>query len=307
MENNLIVVKQLPIIEDQLRQVKASVDERVENVLALACTEETYKDVKKARAELNKEFQDLETRRREVKKSILAPYEAFERLYKECAADAFTRADAELKSKIAAVEGGIKAAKRDEITAFFNEYRATLNLPDDIAPFEWAGINVTMSDSMKKLQEKASAYLEVIKRDLRMIEAMEHKDEIMVEFRRTRNASQAILIVNERHKQMEEAARRREAMRAAQEAQMAAQAKIEEVMKEEQAAEAALEPIEQPAVLDAPISEPVNEPVSEPINEPVEVPAEKVYRASFHVHGTIAQLRALKEFLVNGGYSYEQF
>lgn len=91
MENNLIVVKQLPIIEDQLRQVKASVDARVAQVLALACTEATYKDVKKARAELNKEFQDLEARRREVKNAILAPYEAFEKLYKECAADAFPR------------------------------------------------------------------------------------------------------------------------------------------------------------------------------------------------------------------------
>ena len=35
MENNLIVVKQLPIIEDQLWQVKASVDARVAQVLAL--------------------------------------------------------------------------------------------------------------------------------------------------------------------------------------------------------------------------------------------------------------------------------
>ena len=41
MENNLIVVKQLPIIEDQLRQVKASVDARVAQALALACTEES--------------------------------------------------------------------------------------------------------------------------------------------------------------------------------------------------------------------------------------------------------------------------
>ena len=45
MENNLIVVKQLPIIEDQLRQVKASVDARVAQVLALACTEATYEDI----------------------------------------------------------------------------------------------------------------------------------------------------------------------------------------------------------------------------------------------------------------------
>ena len=153
MENNLIVVKQLPIIEDQLRQVKASVDARVAQVLALACTEATYKDVKKARAELNKEFQDLEARRREVKKAILAPYEAFEKLYKECAADAFTKADAELKAKIASVENGIKGAKRDEIVAFYNEYRASLNIPEDIAPFDRCGINITMSDSLKKLHD----------------------------------------------------------------------------------------------------------------------------------------------------------
>ena len=159
MENNLIVVKQLPIIEDQLRQVKASVDERVAQVLALSCTEETYKDVKKARAELNKEFQDLEARRREVKKAILAPYEAFEKLYKECAAEAFTKADAELKTKITAVENGIKNAKRDEIVAFYNEYRANLNIPEDIAPFDQCGINITMSDSVKKLQGQASSYL----------------------------------------------------------------------------------------------------------------------------------------------------
>ena len=47
MENNLIVVKQLPIIEDQLRQVKTSVDERVAQVLALACTEATSRTSRK--------------------------------------------------------------------------------------------------------------------------------------------------------------------------------------------------------------------------------------------------------------------
>ena len=167
MENNLIVVKQLPIIEDQLRQVKASVDARVAQALALACTEATYKDVKKARAELNKEFQDLEARRREVKKAILAPYEAFEKLYKECAADAFTKADAELKAKIASVENGIKGAKRDEIVAFYNEYRASLNIPEDIAPFDRCGINITMSDSLKKLQGQASLFLQNVSNDLR--------------------------------------------------------------------------------------------------------------------------------------------
>lgn len=284
MENNLIVVKQLPIIEDQLRQVKASVDQRVAAVLSLACTEETYKDVKKARAELNKEFQDLEARRREVKRSILAPYEAFEKLYKECAADAFTKADAELREKIAAVENGIKGAKRDDLNAFFNEYRASVNIPEDLVPFERAQINVTMSDSPKKLRERAAAFLENVANELRLIETLPYKDEVMVEYRKNLSAPQAALIVEERHKQMEEAARRREALKTTQAVQDAAQAKIEEVLREE-----------------APV--PVAAPIERPI---VEAPVEKTYFTSFRVRGTLEKLKALKEFLVNGGYDYEQ-
>ena len=241
MENNLIVVKQLPIIEDQLRQVKTSVDERVAQVLALACTEATYKDVKKARAELNKEFQDLEARRREVKKAILA---------------------------------------------FYNEYRASLNIPEDIAPFDRCGINITMSDSLKKLQGQASLFLQNVSNDLRMIETLEHKDEVLVEYRKSLSAPEAALIVDRRHKEMEEAARRRAAMKSAQDIQEAAQAKIEEVLNEEPP---------------APVSAPAEQPI------PTEVPAEKIYQVSFRVRGSIDKLKALKEFLVNGGYDYEQF
>ena len=112
-------------------------------------------------------------------------YDAFEKLYKECAADAFTKADAELKAKISSVENGIKGAKRDEIVAFYNEYRASLNIPEDIAPFDRCGINITMSDSLKKLQGQASLFLQNVSNDLRMIETLEHKDEVLVEYRKS--------------------------------------------------------------------------------------------------------------------------
>ena len=119
-----------------------------------------------------------------------------------------------------------------------------------------------------------------------MIETLEHKDEVLVEYRKSLSAPEAALIVDNRHKEMEEAARRREAAKAAQEAQTAAQAKIEEVLKEEPA---------------APVSAPVEQPI------PAEVPAEKTYQVSFRIRGSIGKLKALKEFLVNGGYDYEQF
>lgn len=286
MENNLIVVKQLPIIEEQLRLVKESVAQRVADALSLVCTEDTYKDVKKERAALNKEFQELEARRREVKRVILAPYEAFEKLYKECVSDAFTKADAELRDKIAAVESGIKAAKRNDLIDFYNEYRASLNIPEDLVPFERAQINVTMSDSSKKLRERAAVFLDGIANDLRLIATLEYRDEVLVEYYKTLSAPQAALIVDERHKRMEAAAQRRADQEALRAVQNAAQSKIESVLNEAPPAPAAVPTVT--PVVDAPSAD------------------EATYFVAFRVHGTIDRLKALKNFLEDGGYTYEQ-
>lgn len=126
MTEDLIVVRQLPVIEDQLREIKASVETRVGEVLSLACTEDTYKTVKKARSELNKEYAELERRRKEVKSAILAPYEKFEALYKECAGDLYARADGQLKVRISEVETGLKQQRLDDVQAYFEEYRQSL-------------------------------------------------------------------------------------------------------------------------------------------------------------------------------------
>ena len=71
--NELIKVVQLPVIEEQLRSMKETVDKRVGEALSLVCTEETVQTVKGVRAELNKEFQTLEEQRKEVKKAVLGP------------------------------------------------------------------------------------------------------------------------------------------------------------------------------------------------------------------------------------------
>ena len=104
MENTeIIVVKQLPIIEEQLRTVQQNIQALVNEVLAMDCTEDTYKEVKKARADLNAQFKELEARRKAVKSQIEAPYKAFETVYKSCAGDIFTDADHKLAQKIRAV------------------------------------------------------------------------------------------------------------------------------------------------------------------------------------------------------------
>ena len=74
---DLIVVKQLPVIVEQLHGIKAAAEEKVQDALSLACTEETVQVVKKRRAELNAIRKDLEARRAIVKKEIMAPYDSF--------------------------------------------------------------------------------------------------------------------------------------------------------------------------------------------------------------------------------------
>ena len=289
----LIVVKQLPVIEEQLKLVKANIEQRVSDALQLACTEETVKDVKAVRAELNKSYAELETQRKQVKKAVLEPYEAFEAVYKDCTG-AFTKADAELKSKIAAVENGLKQQKADELKAYYNEFALANKVPLDLAPFERANLKIGMSDSMKKLQGAAASFLLQIADDLKAIEAMDAKEEVMVEYRKLLNLAQAQNIVNARRIAIEEENRRREEMKA----RMLAAAEAEK-----KAAECAAEP--------EPIPEPFTPPVEEEAEEdPEEIPEpaeeDPVFCASFNVYGTISQLRALKNFLMDGGYEYEQ-
>lgn len=52
----VINLKQLPIIEERLRDVKAKIEQRTSAVMALAVTEETRTDVKKIRTEVRKEY-----------------------------------------------------------------------------------------------------------------------------------------------------------------------------------------------------------------------------------------------------------
>ena len=277
MENNIIQVKQLPIIVEQLHEVKAEVTAKVEQALSLVCTEDTVKDVKKVRSELNKELKDYEERRKTVKKAIMTPYEQFETVYKDCISDTYKKADTELKSKIDSVENELKEQKKAEVKGYFDEYLTATGI--DFVTFENANINVTLSASMKSLKEQAKAFVDKIVDDLNLINTQEHKDDILYEYKSSLNVSAAITTVTNRYKAIEAAKAREEERKAREQAEAESAAKVEEVV------------------------ESVVPPTVEPIAPPVE--EEKTYTLKFTVRGTMPQLKALKEFLNNGGYDYE--
>lgn len=272
-KKEMIAVKQLPIIVEQLQQVKEEVAAKVDFALRLVCTEDTVKDVKKVRSELNKELAEYEASRKAVKKAILTPYEQFEVVYKDCVSDTYKKADTELKHKIDSVENELKAQKAAEVKAYFDEYLQSKGI--DFVTFESAHINVTLSASMKSLKEQAKAFIDKIADDLALIDTQEHKDEILYEYKQSLNVSNAITMVTYRYKAIEEAKAREEERKAREQAAAEAAAKVEAV------------------------APPTVEPIAPPVEE------EKTYTLKFTVRGTMPQLKALKEFLNNGGYDYE--
>lgn len=276
-KKEMIAVKQLPIIVEQLQQVKAEVAAKVDFALRLVCTEDTVKDVKKVRSELNKELAEYEASRKAVKKAILTPYEQFEVVYKDCVSDTYKKADTELKHKIDSVENELKAQKAAEVKAYFDEYLQSKGI--DFVTFESAHINVTLSASMKSLKEQAKAFIDKIADDLALIDTQEHKDDILYEYKQSLNVANAITAVANRYKAFERAKAKEEERKAREQAEAEATAKVESVVEA--------------------VAPPTVEPIAPPVEE------EKTYTLKFTVRGTMPQLKALKEFLNNGGYDYE--
>lgn len=270
----LIVVKQLPQIEEHLKELSLDVDKKVENAKNLVCTEENVTTIKQIRASLNKEFKEVEQQRRIVKEQILAPYMQFEEIYKTYISDKYKSADNDLKVKIDSIENELKAKKEQEVKDYFEEYKTANNI--DFITYEQTKINTTLSASMKSLKEQAKQFIDKIVDDLKLIETQEHKTEILVEYKQTLNVSQAITSVTNRFKAIEE-----------------------EKKKIEQEKE-----LQKFVVDTAKESDKYSEQII--LNSPsVEEKIEEILTLKFTVRGTRTKLRELKQFLENGGYDYE--
>ena len=277
MTENLIVIKQLPQIEEHLKDLSTEIDVKVNNAKKLVCTEETVKTVKQVRADLTKDFKNLEEQRKTVKEQILAPYMQFEEVYKTYVSNKYKEADIDLKQKIDSTENELKKQKEQEIKKYFEEYKTANNI--DFVDFKQANINVTLTASKKNLKEQAKTFIDEIVDDLKLIETQEHKAEILVEYKQTINVSQAITMVTNRFKAIEEEKKRQE------------QKVVNIEMNENHE-----------------ITKKSYEQLENVFNKPLEQPKEEneeILTLKFTVKGTRVKLKTLKEFLIAGGYEYE--
>lgn len=222
--NEIIIVKQLPIIEEQLQTLKSEIEARVSTALAMECTDKTLKEVKQMRTSLRKELDEFEQRRKEVKAKIEAPYKAFEEIYKECVSNAYKEADIELKRKIDSVEATRKAERLEKVKVYAEELKQVTGLfwldTDRIIP------PVTLSVSVKSLMDKVSQTIDSIKNDVDCIDDLE----ILAEYQKTLNLAQSQKTVKERREAIEQAKKQAEQTQKQGEIQKQAENRIDEII-----------------------------------------------------------------------------
>ena len=279
----LIKVSQLPVIEEHLRSVRGLVEQKVNEAKSIACTKETLASVKQARTDLRKMKELLNSQRIAVKKQIMEPYLDFENVFKECANTPLDDGINYLSNLIKETEEGIKSPCEEELRGYFKEICEAEGV--QWLTYDRAGIFVDMTSAKqktpKKLREQITQFVTGVSHSVSLIADMDNADEIMVEFKRTLDAAEAISIVQDRHRRL-----------AAERAYLSTQMAIQEVREESvRTVEEAKDSFAPPKIVGV---------------EQGEDPKD-VFYVSFKVTGTLEQLKELKKFLIDGGYQYEQF
>lgn len=199
--NEIVKIEQMPKVFSQLEKIGKYIDKQIKDIDKLECTEENKQEVKKRRTEINKTLELLDDRRKEIKTTLLEPYEIFNKKYEEECKIKLSNASNLLKEKIDFIEETQKKEKETELREFVEEHCKANNVHID---FEKIGLNITLSASMKSLKDQAKAFIEKVASDLKLIEMEEYSSEILYEYGKNMDYVAAKTAVIQRHKEIEE-------------------------------------------------------------------------------------------------------
>lgn len=296
MNEQLITLKQAPIIiYEKIKAVGQQVETKIAelNLDNQLVTDETLKSAKNTRATLRKELAVFEEQRKFIKEQVNAPYEAFEKAYKEHIKVHYDNADSTLKDKINQVENRLREDKIARIKEFFTELCLSQGI--DFLIFEHLPLNITLSASDKSLKEQVTGFVSEVSKGLQLIDSLnepdEFKAEILTDYKQTLDVTRAIQGAQYRRQQREAELQRIEAQRvAAEQARAAAAARVQ-----------AQAPLQAPAQVTYE-AQPAAPLQPEPVQEATQAAQEdynEVVQAIFTVIGTRAQLKALKQYIIS--------
>lgn len=265
---------QAPVISEDLEGVRRQLDLVLTEVEQLPTNDDSLKQVRAIRADLNKRFEAMEDQRKEVRRQVLQPYTQAEEKYKVCIAEPYRIADQKLKEWVDAYQNGMKQACEIRLREYFDSLCNAQGV--DFLRFSQCGVTVDMAMARQKEPRKAMEAIESfvlgVRSDLDSILNLEDAAEILAEYRESLSLPDAILNVKNRKK-----------LTAAMQAQVA---QVQEAQQQEeqhrlQLLEAVPELREQ-------------------------LPKEDLYSMTFTVTGTLPDLKALKAYILSSNLILEE-
>ena len=277
-EEQLITLQQPPIIiYERIKAVGKQIEAKIAelNLDNQLVTEDTKQALKSTRAELNKEFATFEQQRKLIKEMVNAPYEAFEKAYKDNIKVHYEQADSTLKSKLTEFDNRLRQDKEDRARAYFIEACQANNI--DFLPFEKLYLKININTSDKSLRESIDSTIEKVVKDLETAnfipESDEFKAEVLTEYKQTLDISTALRNAQYLKQQREAELARIEAQRVATEqARLVDEARVRETT-----------PLQAPAQ----------------VTNEAQADENKVIQTTFTVQGTREQLQALKQYIIS--------
>lgn len=265
---------QAPVISEDLEGVRRQMDLVLAEVGQLPENDESLKRVKAIRADLSRQFEEMETQRKEVRRQVLQPYTRAEEKYKACIAEPYKAADRQLKEWVDNYQNGMKMACEARLREYFDSLCSAQGV--DFLHFSQCGVTVDMAMARQKEPKKAMEAIEAfvlrVRSDLDSILTLEDAAEVLAEYRDCLDLLDAILTVKNRKKVT---AAMQEQVEQAQEAQ-------------EQERQHRLELLEAaPELRD-------------------QLPQEDTYTMAFTVTGTLRDLKALKTYILSSNLTLEE-
>ena len=311
-------------------EIKKAVISITEQYKGLAYTEEQLQEAKKDRAMLNAMKKDISDRRIQVKKALLEPYDVFESEVKEVVA-LIDEPIEMIGKQIEAYEDKVREEKNTALAQFFSENIGELSEVvsyDRIFNPKWLNKTASLSSCKAEIQK----IIDDINTDLAaIISSVDEKYQVFAKdyyLQHGFNLSKALGEAN-RIQEMDKKAEadrkaREEAEREREEARKEAERAKEEARKAQEEAELARKELErekafaekaqaekqvafeETKAIDVPVQEnnvPVKENVA-PASKGVAEEDTKIYKSSFVVRGTKAQLLMLKQYMIDNGIEF---
>ncbi|HCW3214768.1 TPA: DUF1351 domain-containing protein [Listeria monocytogenes] len=197
------VVTQGSILFPAYKKIKSDsliLAQQIENI---EVTEENVKQSKKLLAAVNKEVKNLESERISIKKEMLEPYNEFEKQVKEIVS-IVKKADEMVRQQITQLEEEEREDKKLVLKRMFEkrikayDFKTYFTFDDFLE-----NRHLNKSLSINKIENEMVEWLTKVENELKVIETMPYADEIIAEYKETKDLAVSAQLVSERHKAQE--------------------------------------------------------------------------------------------------------